>query len=77
MNQLMKMTGIKITMFEIVICGYNIFCHINNIGDQIYTSKYPKDVEELCYYFERQKEKLPEYCFYKSEVKLPRRRSEF
>jgi hypothetical protein len=64
-------------MFEVLICGYNLFCHLDNIRANIYNSKYPKDVAELCYYFEEQKTELPEYCFYKSESKPPRRRSEF
>jgi len=64
-------------MISALICGYNIFCHIDNIKDHMYNSKYPKDVAELCYYFEGQKEKLPDYCFYKSETFIPRRRSEF
>jgi hypothetical protein len=64
-------------MIGILICGYNIFCHLDNINSALYNSKYPEDVAELCYYFEGQKAKLPDYCFYKSETFVPRRRSEF
>jgi hypothetical protein len=64
-------------MISALICGYNLFCHIDNIKDYTYNNKYPKDVAELCRYFERQKTELPEYCFYKSETFIPRRRSEF
>jgi hypothetical protein len=64
-------------MISILVCGYNIFCHIDNIKDHTYNNKYPKDVAELCYYFEEQKTQLPEYCFYKNEIEKPRRRSEF
>lgn len=64
-------------MIPLALCGYNLFCYIDKIEDSIYNAKYPKEVAELCYYFEGQKAELPEYCFYQSEVKPPRRRSEF
>jgi|GWRWMinimDraft_1066009.scaffolds.fasta_scaffold00206_2 hypothetical protein len=64
-------------MIGALICWYNIFCHIDNIRTEMYNNKYPKDVAELCYYFEGQKAELPEYCFFKSETFIPRRRSEF
>jgi hypothetical protein len=64
-------------MIEILLCGYNIVCHLDNIESKINKPKYNKDVEQLCYYFEGQNAKLPDYCFYTPEIKKPRRRSEF
>ena len=64
-------------MFEVVICGYNIFCHFNTLHDNMRSHKYPPDVAMLCTYFNEQKVSLPDYCFYKTEMKIPRRRSEF
>ena len=64
-------------MFEAFLCGYNFFCHAHNFLDKIQKPKYPPNVAQLCYYFEEQKSELPEYCRWKSEVKPPRRRSEF
>lgn len=40
-------------------------------------NKYPKDIAQLCVYFEKQNEELPEYCFYKSVTNLPRHRNEY
>jgi hypothetical protein len=65
-------------MVEVLICGYNIFCHINNLNFEFQRPKYPPDVAKLCYYFEEQKLELPEYCKWKDEVNPPpRRRNEF
>jgi hypothetical protein len=64
-------------MIEAFLCGYNFFCHVDSVRERMYNSKYPKDVAQLCYYFEDQKVKLPDYCFYQSQVQPPRRRSEF
>jgi hypothetical protein len=64
-------------MIEILVCGYNIFCHINNLNYQFQRPKYPPDVAQICQYFEEQKVKLPDYCKFKSEPFVPRRRSEF
>jgi len=64
-------------MIDLLICGYNIFCHIDTIKDNMVRSKYPQDVAQLCYYFEEQKADLPDYCKVKSQVNPPRRRSEF
>lgn len=64
-------------MLEVIICGYNIFCHIDNLKYQQERPKYPPDVAQLCYYFEEVKQKLPDYCQWKTEPKFPRRRSEF
>ena len=64
-------------MIELFVCGYNIFCHFNNISNNMNENKYSKDVAQMCIYFERQKEKLPEYCFYKSTANLPRHRNEY
>ena len=64
-------------MLEVLICGYNIFCHLDNITNSIVRSKYPQDVAQLCIYFEQQKAQLPDYCFYKTEVKRPRHRNEY
>lgn len=64
-------------MIELIVCGYNIFCHVDNIRDNMVRSKYPQDVAQLCIYFEEQKTDLPDYCKWKSETKPPRRRSEF
>lgn len=64
-------------MIETLLCGYNIFCHLNNAVDVLTRPKYPQDVAVLCQYFEEQKAELPEYCEWKSEIKPPRRRNEF
>jgi len=64
-------------MIEVMLCGYNIFCHLNNVTEQISRPKYPPDVAQLCTYFQEQKAKLPDYCFYKSTVKPPRHRNEY
>jgi hypothetical protein len=64
-------------MIETLICGYNIFCHLHTLHDGMESHRYPPDVVMLCTYFEEQKVKLPDYCFYKTEMKIPRRRSEF
>jgi hypothetical protein len=64
-------------MFELFFCGYNLFCHIDNVKHTFSRPKYPPDVAQLCYYFEEQKSELPEYCKWKSDVKPPRRRSDF
>jgi hypothetical protein len=64
-------------MIELLVCSYNIFCHIDNIKDNMVQSKYPKDVVQLCTYFEQQKTQLPDYCFYKTTIKPPRHRNEF
>jgi hypothetical protein len=64
-------------MIQLLICGYNIFCHVDNFKSEYLRPKYPPDVAELCYYFEEQKSELPEYCKWKSETFKPRRRSEF
>ncbi len=64
-------------MIELLVCGYNIFCHIDNINRNMVGSKYPEDVAQLCIYFEQQKTQLPDYCFYKTTVKPPRHRNEY
>jgi len=64
-------------MIELLVCGYNIFCHIGNINNALTENKYPLDVVQLCTYFEEQKTKLPDYCFYKTNIKPPRHRSEY
>lgn len=64
-------------MLEVLVCGYNIFCHLDNINDSMVRSKYPQDVAQLCTYFEQQKVQLPDYCFYKVETKPPRHRNEY
>lgn len=64
-------------MFETILCGYNLFCHMGNLKDNLTRPKYPPDVAVLCQYFEEQKSELPEYCKWKSETFKPRRRSEF
>jgi len=63
-------------MIDILLCGYNISCHFNNIN-YYGRSKYNPDVAQLCQYFEEQKSKLPDYCQWKTEPFKPRRRSEF
>lgn len=64
-------------MIEVMLCGYNIFCHLNNVNETLSRPKYPSDVAQLCVYFEQQKAELPDYCFYKSTVKPPRHRNEY
>ena len=64
-------------MLEVILCGYNLFCHLNNLNDSLQRNKYPQDVEQICVYFEQQKAQLPDYCFYKSTTQPPRRRSKF
>lgn len=64
-------------MIDILFCGISIGCHISNIEMMIDRPKYPQDVALLCQYFEEQKSELPDYCKFKSEPFVPRRRSEF
>ena len=64
-------------MFQLLICGYNLFCHIDNVKSEYMRSKYPPDVAELCQYFEDQKSELPDYCKWNDKPFIPRRRSEF
>jgi hypothetical protein len=64
-------------MVEVIICGYNIFCHIDNLSFQFQRPKYPPDVAQLCQYFEDQKSELPDYCKWNDKPFIPRRRSEF
>lgn len=58
-------------------CGYNFFCHFDYYKAELRSQKYPPDVAQLCFYFEEQKTDLPDYCKWKTEVKPPRRRSDF
>lgn len=64
-------------MIEAFICGYNFFCHVDNLKHNFTRPKYPPDVAVLCQYFEEQKTELPEYCKWGDAPKPPRRRSEF
>lgn len=64
-------------MVEILVCGYNIFCHIDNFKFGYARTKYPPDVSQLCKYFEDQKTELPDYCKWIDDVKPPRKRNEF
>ena len=64
-------------MIDLIICSYNLFCHLDNIKNQFSRPKYPPDVAVLCQYFEEQRSELPEYCKWENESKLPRRRNEF
>jgi hypothetical protein len=64
-------------MIELVICGYNIFCHANNFRHQFFRDKYPPDVAQLCQYFEDQKSELPDYCNWHDKPFTPKRRNEF
>jgi hypothetical protein len=64
-------------MLELLFCGNNLTCGFGTIKDWISGPKYPPDVAQICMYFEEQKEKLPEYCKFKQEPFIPRRRSEF
>jgi len=63
-------------MIDALICGLNIFCHVSNLQDRIKESKYPPDVASLCFYFEEQKAELPDYCKWKQEPFVPKKRSE-
>ena len=64
-------------MFDFILCGFSLSCQFDNIKYYFGTPKYPPDVASICRYFEEQKEELPEYCKWKSQVQQPRRRSEF
>ena len=64
-------------MIDLIICSYNLFCHLDNIENQFSRPKYPPDVAVLCQYFEEQRSELPESCKWENESKLPRRRNEF
>lgn len=64
-------------MLEILMCGYNITCSTNVIGDMLGYQKYPSDHAIVCQYFEEIEQELPDYCKWKSKIKLPRKRSEF
>jgi hypothetical protein len=62
-------------MIDLLFCGYNLSCHFNSLRP--YRPKYPPDVAQICYYFEEQKAELPDYCKWKTEPFIPKRRSEF
>lgn len=64
-------------MIEILVCGYNIFCHLNNINQQLSRPKYPPEVHTICVYFEEQKVELPEYCKWTDLPNQVRKRNEF
>jgi hypothetical protein len=64
-------------MLDYILCGMIISCHLDNLRQNAYRSKYPPDVVELCRYFEEQKTELPDYCKWGDEPKPPKRRSEF
>jgi hypothetical protein len=64
-------------MFQLLICGYNIFCHTDSFRSEYLRPKYPPDVAQLCQYFEDQKSELPDYCKWNDKPLIPRRRSEF
>jgi len=48
-------------LFEYVLCGMNITCHLDNIRSHA-RPKYPPDVAQLCQYFEDNNSQLPDYC---------------
>lgn len=60
-------------MIDLLFCGYNLSCHLNNLKGP----KYPSEVAEICYYFEKQKEQLPEYCKWTNQPSPVRKRNEF
>jgi hypothetical protein len=64
-------------LIDYIICGINIFCHVDNLKHQLQGQKYPPDVAQLCQYFEEQKTELPDYCKWENEVKPLKRRNEF
>jgi hypothetical protein len=64
-------------MIEAFLCGYNFFCHIDNLKYNFSRPKYPPDVAQICQYFENQKSELPDYCKWNDKPFIPRRRSEF
>ncbi len=64
-------------IFEYILCGINIACHLRNLEDYTTRPKYPPDVAQLCQYFEEQKTTLPDYCKWGDEPKPPRKRNEF
>ena len=64
-------------LWGLLFCGNNIFCGVRTIQDSIESPKYPPDVANLCQYFEDQKAEIPDYCKWKTESFVPRRRSEF
>jgi hypothetical protein len=64
-------------MIDILLCGYNISCHFNNINYYYGRPKYNPDVVQICQYFEEQKVELPDYCKWQDNIQKPRTRSEF
>ena len=64
-------------MIQLLICGYNIFCHINIVKSEYSRPKYPPDNAIICQYFEEQKAELPDYCKWNDKPFIPRLRSEF
>jgi len=64
-------------MIGILLCGYNLSCHIGNVRDQFTQPKYPPDVAVICQYFEDQKAQLPDYCKWQTNANPVRRRSDF
>lgn len=64
-------------MIDLIICGMNLSCHFSNLKQHTVGPKYSADVEQICYYFDKKREKLPEYCNLKVETKPIRQRNEF
>lgn len=64
-------------MIDLIICGMNLSCHFKNLNSQINGPKYPEDVEQVCYFFEKRGESPPEYCNLKVETPPIRKRHEF
>jgi hypothetical protein len=64
-------------VFDFLFCGFNLSCQYHSIQQYFDTPKYPTDVAMICQYFEEQKAEFPDYCKWKSDVQLPRKRNEF
>lgn len=63
-------------MLEFLMCG-TIRCQYNIVKDLVSGPKYPPDNAIVCQYFEDAHQELPDYCKWKSETFVPKRRSDF
>jgi len=61
-------------MFDIMICGINIFCYPKYWFPHEDKSQ---EITRLCKYFDEQRAKLPDYCNSHDKQFVPRRRSDF
>ena len=62
-------------MLDFILCGASLTCQFRTIQNYFNGPKYPREVYEICSYYENQKITLPEYCHI--DIPKPRKRNEF